>query len=68
MSATSHGLGKGLDALIPKQLVETEFDLLAMVNAGKYTVKASKKFAKGQNVKLKIKQGVFGRKPVEITE
>ena len=34
MSATSHGLGKGLDALIPKQLVETEFDPTANIKSG----------------------------------
>lgn len=34
MSATSHGLGRGLDALIPKQLVESEFDATDNVKSG----------------------------------
>ena len=49
-------------------IVETDFDLPAMVNAGRYTVKARKKFEKGKTVKLKVKQALFGRKPAEIIE
>ena len=42
--------------------------MLSMVSAGKYTVKAHKKIEKGKAVKLKVKQGLFGRKPVEIAD
>lgn len=49
-------------------IVETEFDLLAMVNAGKYSVKANKRLEKGKTVKVRVKQGFFGRRPFEIIE
>lgn len=49
-------------------IVETEFDFLAGINAGKYHIKTAKHFPARQKVKLKIGQGFFGRKPAEIIE
>ncbi len=49
-------------------VVETEFDFLAGINAGKHHIKTAKHYAAGHRVKLKIGHGFFGRKPVEIME
>lgn len=60
--------GKVLSCEKGKALVQTEFDFLAMVNAGKHEVKSHRRLEKGRAVKVKIKQGFFGRKPGEIME
>ncbi len=49
-------------------VVETEFDLLAGINSGKHHIKTTRHYSAGQRVKLKIKQGIIGRKPTEIIE
>ena len=60
--------GKVVSSQSRHATVETEFDLLAMVNAGRHVVKTTKKVKEGKKVELRLKQGLFGRKPVEIIE
>lgn len=47
-------------------VVRTEYDLLALTNSGEFVVKSKGKAKKGSKVRVRVKQGLFRRKPVEI--
>lgn len=48
--------------------VKTEVDILAFTNAGKFIVKSARKYPKGQKAKIRVKQGLFSRRPYEIRD
>ena len=46
-------------------VIETEFDLRSFTKGGKHIIETEKKFKENQEIKVKIKKGIFGKK-IEI--
>jgi len=62
----NYGFGKVVMSDGENCLVETEFDLRSWTVAKKHEIKSGVKFSKGERVKLRLKRGLFGPKPIEI--